>query len=227
MGIVDWNDVGNSNTTFNDNSGSINFLKLASGGTYTIRPLGKCVEFNKYFLQHNGRWRSAICSDIDTCPVRKNHNVEPSIRYAVSVIDRADGLLKIMEGPVTVFKPFRMFSEATGFSPGGVDGADFEIKVTGAGKKTRYIVKMVQRTPFTSEEKAYLKEQKLYNLERIYKATDPEEIENVLFGDGPASSSNATSTSETNNDVVNDVVISDVVKDVVEVENNDEGEVPW
>ena len=184
-GAIDWEEIGkNSKKKFDENGDKkVEFLRLESGHSYKVRPLGSPVIFHKYILQHGGQWRWAICEDPDTCPVKQKHNVEPRERYAVNVLDRADGKIKIMEGPVTVFKVFRTYLEGTGNSPGGPQGADFTIKVVGSGLKTRYENSLDKRTPFTDEEKSYIKGEGLYKLDRIFKSTPAEEIEEKLFGE--------------------------------------------
>ncbi len=182
-GSIGWEEVGNvSKNGFSDGQ-QIDFLRLKGGNEYEIRPLGKPIVFFKYVRQHDdGGWRWAICEDPQECPVRKKHNIEPSERYAVNIIDRSDGKIKVMEGPFTVFKAFRDYQDYTKKSPGGPEGADFKITVKGAGLKTRYTTNLVKHTSFTDEEKSQIKEQHLYKLEAIYKVTPSEEIEYVLFG---------------------------------------------
>lgn len=182
-GAVKWNDIGKNSKMGSDGEGKqIEFLRLSGGNAYRVRPLGSPVVFFKYVIQHEGEWRWAICEDPDTCPARKKHNVEPRERYAINILDRADGKIKVMEGPVTVFKSFRTYFENTNNSPGGPDGADFIINVKGSGLKTRYDVNADKRTPFTDAEKEYIRNEGLYKLDRIFKATPEDEIEDVLFG---------------------------------------------
>ena len=176
--VINWEEIGKgSKTQGGGKQGDIQFLRLQSGNTYVVRPLGSPVIFHKYLVQHDGEWRSAICEDPENCPVRQKHNTEPRERYAVNVIDRADGEIKVMEGPVTVFKVFRTYFEGTANRPGGAQGADFKIVITGSGLKTRYDTQCVKRTPFTDEEKKKLQAEGLYKLDRIYKATSSEEID--------------------------------------------------
>ena len=190
---IDWDEIGKDS---NKKGGTgdkkqVEFLRLTTGSTYKIRPLGGPVVFYKYFLEHEGQWRWAICGDLDTCPVRQKHNVEPRERYAINVLDRADGKIKVMEGPVMVFKIFRAQFNATQNSPGGPEGGDFAITVTGVKKQTRYETVFLGRTPFTQKEREYLKAEGLFNLEQIYAATPADEIEDVLFGGGKAKSQTA------------------------------------
>ena len=102
---IDWDSVSDGSST--KKKGKNNFMKLVSG-TYQIRPLGNPVEFHKFMLQGtDGKWRSAVCLDPDTNPVSRKHNIKPTSRYAVVVLDRADGEVKLLEAGVSVFKEFR------------------------------------------------------------------------------------------------------------------------
>ena len=165
------------------------YLKLKSGNTYKIRPVFDPVVFYKYFHKHEGKLRTAICAKPDVCPVRDRHPdlKKPSKRYAAYVIDRADGKVKILEAPQTVFRPIGSSFEATGKNPGsGKDGSDWQIKVTGTGLNTTYDVAFAGNTPLTQEEIALFKEaldgDKL-KLQKLYKVDTPPEIEEKLFGD--------------------------------------------
>jgi len=165
------------------------YLRLESGRTYRIRPVFDPVRFHKYFHKHDGRLRTAVCGDPSTCPVRDRHPElkKPSMRYAAYVIDRADGLVKILEAPQSVFRPIGSSFEATGKNPGsGKDGSDWQVKVSGKGLNTTYEVAFVSTTPLSGEERASIKEAldgDVKKLQKLYKVDTPAEIEEKLFGD--------------------------------------------
>lgn len=164
------------------------FLKLKTGNKYQIRPVFDPVKFFKYFHKHEGRLRTAICDKPDVCPVRDKHPElkKPSMRYAAYVIDRADGKVKILEAPQSVFRPIGSTFESTGKNPGsGKDGSDFQVKVTGVGLNTKYDVAWAGSTPLTADERASIKEAldgDVKRLQKLYKVDTPEEIEAKLFG---------------------------------------------
>ena len=222
--VVDWAEIGDNpkGGALSGAQGQISFLRLQSGNTYKIRLLGSPVKFYKYVIQHDGSWRSAICEDPSTCIIRQEHGEDPRERYAVNVIDRTDGEIKIMEGPLTVFKTFRTFFEGTGSAPGGAQGGDFEIVVTGSGLGTRYKVTFSKKTPFTDEEKTYIKEKGLYELERIFKSTPPDEIEATLYGpkDGQSNSQHSGQRSQTSNQTVDEDAGASP-------DPNDDSDLPW
>jgi hypothetical protein len=191
-GVIDWGDfIPNSSGGSND-GGRMDFLWLKSGNTYRVRPVHKPVIFYKYFFSNEGKLRTAICKEPSTCSVKVNHPEldPPSERFAILVIDRADGKLKVMEFPKSVFLSIKAWWTATQKNPGGNDGVDWAISVAGSGKQgTKYTSTPIEASPFTNEEKQMivkvLKDDEGNDtgiLEKIFKAHYPEDIEKKLFG---------------------------------------------
>ena len=186
--FVEWTEVTKINEV-EGSTGKVDYLKLKSGESYRIRPVFKPIKFFKYFHKNNNKLRTAICEDPDICPIRDKYPElkKPSLRYACYVIDRADGKLKVIEAPQTVFRPMGSRAEATGQNPGsGKQGSDWIIKVTGAGLKTKYDVTFLDVTPLTKAEEEYIKEAvggDKDSLKKIYAIDAPEKIEQKLFGD--------------------------------------------
>lgn len=186
--FVQWNDVASGNNSGGDGSKN-DFLKLESGNSYKIRPLFYPIQFWKYFHKHNEKLRTAICEDPDTCPVRASHPElgKAALRFAAYVIDRADGKIKILEAPQSVFRPIGNRAEATNKNPGDItEGSDWIIKVSGQGMKKRYEVTYLDQTPLSSAEKSLVKEAlngDKNKLKSIYPSDSPEKIEKKLFGD--------------------------------------------
>lgn len=211
---IDWDSVSDGSST--KKKGKNNFMKLGSG-TYQIRPLGNPVEFHKFMLQGtDGKWRSAVCLDPDTNPVSRKHNIKPTSRYAVVVLDRADGEVKLLEAGVSVFKEFRAFFKHTGKNPGGRTGADFRIVIEGAGRTKKYLTSFVRNTPLTDEEVAMLQDMKKQgtypDLEKVYEATPDDKIEERLFGEA-VSSGGSTPARQAERPVVDDVPNDDIPSD--------------
>jgi hypothetical protein len=195
---VQWDSIPNTSS----NGEKSDFLRLESGKNYKIRPIFEPVKFFKYFHKHDGKLRTAICAKPDTCPARDKHPElkKPSLRFAAYVIDRADGKVKILEAPQTVFRPIGASLEMTGKNPGGgKDGSDWYIKVTGKGLNTNYDVGFIDHTPLTAEERDTIKEaldgDKL-KLQKLYKIDTPEEIEEKLFGDWDKKDSSAIAVAD-------------------------------
>lgn len=189
--MVEWDDITppkKSSGGGRKGGGSGKFLRLEANSMYRVRPVHQPIRFYKYYNELNGRLRTAICDNPDTCTVKDKHpDLRPSRRYAILVLDRNDdNKLKILEGPQTIFEEFKKYYDITKKKPGGPEGGDFTINVVCPnGKKDRdttYTVDFINETPFTSEEKSMLVEKKDdFNLPEIFKSHSAEEIETRLF----------------------------------------------
>ena len=183
MGYVEWAEVAP------ENSNGSKFLRLKTGNTFKIRPLLLPVHFWKFFHEKNGKKRNAVVPEeiIEQMMATHSELKKPANRYAIYIIDRGDGQVKIMEGPQTVFREFRNRFEATGEKPGGgADGGDWQIKVTGAGLGTSYSTIFINQTPLTDDEKEKIKEElggDKEKLQKIFKFCTVEEAEAKLFSD--------------------------------------------
>ena len=192
MGLIEWNDVETGSRAGGKGGaggGNDKFLKLEPGKTYQVRPVGNPCTFHAYWVaspENPKRFNRAITDDPQNCIIRQKYNQEAKTRYAVNVIDRADGKLKVMEAPSSVFDAIKAWAKAVGQDPGARAGADFQISVVvppgGDRKRTEYKTTPMLQTPFTDAERAMLKEKGLYDLEEIYKATPQSEIEAKLYG---------------------------------------------
>jgi len=188
-GYLEWSDIPENESESTQNKPE--YLWLKSGNKYRVRPVHFAVPVFKYFHRDkNNKLRTAICANPESCTVLKNHPElkKPSRRYAIYVVDREDGKIKIMEGPKSVFFPFKKRYEATGKNPGGTQsGGDWQVEVTGSGQKnTTYSMIYLDDTPLNDEEKQMIKaimddEKRL--LKNVYKVHSPEEIEKRLFAD--------------------------------------------
>lgn len=183
MGTISWDDMAEDAKTSSGGGNNNKYMKLESGKKYKVRPVGRPVRFFKYFRMDGNRVRSAICANPDACPVKAKYPDldKPRRRYAINIIDRTDGNIKILEAGPTVFQGFMAWYEQTGKSPGGKDGGDFGITVKGVGRDTEYGVTFLETKPLTAEENELYNEKK-YDLETEYAAKDAEEIEKRLFG---------------------------------------------
>jgi hypothetical protein len=179
--IVEWSDFTNQDS--NRNKNGIRNLKLVSDQTATVRFVGNPLKYTKYFVNN----RSAICENPDTCSFRKQYNIDPNVRWAVNVLDRDEknpaDRLKILDVPPSVLKPVAAWMKARKADPGGKGGCDFAIEKTGTGTKTRYVVTALDVTPFTDEEKEYIKAN-IYDLAKLHKPVPDAEITERLMGKG-------------------------------------------
>jgi hypothetical protein len=184
--LVDWGTVDQPR-----NRSQIEYLRLKPSPTpYVVRLFHKPIPVFRYYVKgEDGKGRSAITANPDTCPVAIRHpEVKAKARYAIIVLDRNDASkAKVMEAPAGVFKDFRKFFEANGIDPGGNEGVDFVITVKGSGMETRYeVAPRMGSKPFTEDEKATIRaaRENGYNLDEIFKPTPIDKIEQVLFGGG-------------------------------------------
>jgi hypothetical protein len=103
----------------------------------------------------------------------------PRKTFAIHVIDRADGQLKILEKGQSIFGAFADFKATNNINPAGKSGHDFVIKVEWPGgnkRQAKYTVSpVISPSPWTEEEVAMIKEQHA-DLKKIYAPTPLEKI---------------------------------------------------
>jgi hypothetical protein len=197
MGVVDWTSISNKDK---GSSNGVTYLKLEAGKSYRIRPVGKPYRIFQYYIERNeaqgGGFGRAYTEDAENCIVFKKTGEKAKERFAVNVIDRADGKLKVLEGAVTIFKQMAVWSKSTGLDPGTKDGGDFAITVEcpgGVKKNTRYQCQFLGPAAFSKDETDMIKKQGLYKLDEIYKPTPQSDIMQKLFGESSASKSSKSS----------------------------------
>lgn len=205
MGVVDWTSISNKDK---NNSNGVNYLRLEANKSYRIRPVGKPYRIFQYFIERNesqgGGFARAYTDDAENCVVFKKTGEKARERFAVNVIDRADGKLKVLEGAVTIFKQMAVWSKNTGLDPGTKDGGDFAITVECPGnvkKNTRYQCQFLGPVPFAKEETEMLKKQGLYKLEEIYKPTPQADIMQKLFGEPSSSKGSSKAATSAKSDL--------------------------
>ena len=186
---IDWNTVGNAENSSGGegNSRSLTFIRWNDGNVYHLRPLGSAIQFLKAGMSHNGSYRSIVIDDPDNPTIKKYSNMNIAKRYAVNVLDRDDNKIKIMEGPISIFRELGSYHKHTGRNPGAAEGGDFRISVTGNLKQRRYKTEFEKNTTLTAEEKAMIKKEGLFDLEKIFKVVENDQIEEKLFDQTPSS----------------------------------------
>jgi len=187
MGNIGWADIKQTSSSFNSNT----YFKLDRGETKAkFRPIGDLYIFKKYMFKYANRWRIAVCLDESSCPVAAKHNIVPSVRYALNVIDRRDNVIKILETSIKVVRELKVFFEKTGKAPGSVNGAQYCMSFLENKSRWAYTAAFSGPHALSDKDVALIKQQGLHNIKKIYKATDPSKIEDILFGDMISDSSN-------------------------------------
>lgn len=179
---VDWNEIKKQKKVVKDTIEYNGVKKLIpmEGKVYRVRPLGQLYKYLKYMVKDtNGKWRFAICENQDTCPVANKHNERPREQYVINILDREDGQMKVLQANLSTFMPLVEFYKQTGKRPGKTDGAEFELCKSG----TKLVMCLIGSHKLSIEDMEMVKEKGLYNLAELYKATDPDKIEEVLFSD--------------------------------------------
>lgn len=211
--LIEWSDVDSgSKTAGKEGDKYLKLVGTTQGNTYTIRPVGKPCTFHAYYVANPDdpkKFARAFTEDPDNCIIRQKYNIEPKTRYAVNVIDRSDGKLKVMEAPSSVFEKIKAWAKAAGQDPGSKNGADFQIVVkipaNGDKRRTEYLTTPIIQTPFKDEEKEMLKTKGLHDLEKEFAPTPQSEIEAKLYGtktkSTPAASSSKAAAASDPNDL--------------------------
>lgn len=182
---VDWNNVGGKerNTT--------RFVKFTEGKTVVFRPIGGVVEFIKFFVETPTSKRS-VCVDVENADEaatilaeRGGKEYKPSHRFATNVLDRADGLIYVLEGGPTIFESFANWAKASGTKPGSNGGGDWSITAKGPNNLSRrYTTTFIKQTPVSEEEKANIKSNGgVYVLTEVFKSTPLDQLVKIAFGD--------------------------------------------
>ena len=183
--FLDW-EKEKDNTGKTGQGGDGNFLRLKAGNKYKVRLVGK-------FFCYKQHWTPVICrspgADKDgnvIDPIMISTGAVPKDRFAVWVIDREDAdKLKIMDFPPSLMDQFKAWGQAMNEVPGGVNGPDWQINIqAGPGgdiKKQKYVAMALDKKPFSAEQVASFKEQKLAEkLAEARRDNTPEEIRAMI-----------------------------------------------
>jgi len=155
----------------------IEWMKFTKPGDYTIRLVGKYVKF----LRHWDPFDDKVVThpDYKDADPAWKAGFYPRKTFAVHVIDRADGKLKILEKGASIFKYFSRFRTINDVDPGGKDAPNFTITVEwpqGNKNAAKYTVMAAQKpAPLTEQEKEMVRDGKA-PLTKIYAATPLEKI---------------------------------------------------
>lgn len=170
----DFQEKKTSNNDSQNGDNKTKFMSLSEEGNYKIRLVGNHVKFYRHWSPIRGITHYDYKSEDPAWQA----GFYPSKRFAINVIDRSDGKLKILEKGSQIFKVFADYKGLFDKNPAGKDGPDFNIKVEipgGNKRATKYTVTHLDSAPFTAEEIAMIKEN-IYDLPKIYKSTPLENL---------------------------------------------------
>ncbi len=176
--FVGWDYVPPENNEKSDRP-QAEWMRFDKQGDYTVRLVGKAVEF----LRHNepfGKKRIISHESYKDQDPAWKAGFWPRKSNAIHVIDRADGKLKILEKGKTVFYQIRAYKNANPeVDVSGKTSPDFVINVTwppGDKFQTKYkVTAKAKMNDLSAEELAYAKQNKV-DLQSLYKATSLENI---------------------------------------------------
>lgn len=158
--------------------GKSRFLKLSGpNNKYRIRLIGKSIKYAQHWdpipVRSPGRDKDGNVID----PLMQA-GFEPQVRFSCWVIDRDDNNeFKIIDFPEGLHAKFCAWKDEFKDEPGGRNGPDFRITVTGVKKSTRYEVMPLDRTPLTEADIAKAHELDIHKqLAELRKDHTPEEI---------------------------------------------------
>jgi hypothetical protein len=176
--IGDWETDMPPKSSGNTEKKQIDWFKTDKPQKYEVRLVGKHVKFKRHWSPFA---KSVITHDSykDLDPAWQA-GFYPRQRFAIHVIDRADGKVKVYEFGPQVFKVFKGYKEVNGIDPSSAkEGPDFVIDVEWPGgdkSSAKYNVQAKARpAPLTDDEKVRCKEN-IKNLPSLFKITPLETI---------------------------------------------------
>jgi hypothetical protein len=175
-----WDDVAKtSGDNNNNNDKKTEWMTFPNEGKYQIRLVGKFVEFYRHWEPFGRGTRLITHPDYKTQDPAWKAGFYPRKTYAIHVIDRADGKLKVLEKGKGIFEHFATWKADNDINPAGKEGHDFIITVewpNGNKRQARYSVNAKAKpSPLTPEELKMANDNKS-PLAEIYKTTPLEKI---------------------------------------------------
>lgn len=203
--VVDWNKLGGRAATQGagrkgPQAGKPEWLRIED--EVKIRPIGQAVEFVKIFVKTPQGNRSVIVDPEDAdravalLTAEVGYEVRGNNRFAMNVIDRADGRIKIFEGGMQIFGYWGKWQNTTQIHPGSREGYDWQITSEKTGpnpENKKYTPMPIKQTAITTEEWEVINKKKTeYTLAEVYKSCPLETVVEFVFaerkGKGPNSS---------------------------------------
>ena len=171
---VDWNSIGGKGSSDGKGKGFVKYVKFEPGSTIEIRPIGKAVEFYRFFIADTNR--SVIVSmdngtkATEMLAEHSGKEYKAVHRFAMNVIDRTDNnQIKVLEGGRSIYKNFGAWAKRTNSHPGGQSGGNWSIEASGKGLNREYTTTFLGPSPISEEERSRIKANgDLYSLEEVF-----------------------------------------------------------
>jgi hypothetical protein len=166
---------------------------LRIGDKVKVRPVGQAVEFVKIFVKTKNGNRSVVVDPEDAekavalLSAEANYDVRANNRFAMNMIDREDGRIKVLEGGMQIFGYWAQWQNTTGIHPGSREGYDWVIKAEKTGpdpENKKYTPMSIQPTAITAAEWELINKKKTeYSLAEVYKSVPLDKVVEYVFGD--------------------------------------------
>lgn len=199
---VDWSSIGSGDKGHGRRRSKLQFIRFEAGKGKTFRPVGGAVEFISFFI--NGRAVAVDTPYAEEAQARlEAHSGQkhtPRTRFAINVIDREDGQIRILEGGPQIFKHFANWSKLNqNAAPGGKGGMDWCVMAEGEGLNREYSTMPVRPAPLSQAEiKLATETKEKYTLIEVFAGCPMDELVERVFGErktkgsaGPADESEA------------------------------------
>jgi hypothetical protein len=171
----------------------LNFIQFTGDSVHIVRPIGKAHGYWRFYYAPAKKYINAkVVMDKDGKEIESNLeelkellDLEPELRFAMNVIDRADNQIKIMQGPISILDDFAEIAQEKQCKPGGKGGGDWKITSTGEKVTRRYKCRYLGPQPFSEEELMRIqnpdpKKNEWYILEDVYRPSDIEWVKRLV-----------------------------------------------
>ena len=167
-----------NNSSDGQNREKLSYLIYKEPGKYQVRLAGKYVKYLSYYQPFKGKRVITHPSykDKDPAWLAKFY---PQVRFAIHVIDRKDGKLKILDASKSLFKCFHTYMVDNKCDPTGKVAHDFIITVEKNGQKKSVTAAHVGDKTTLSKEDIEMILAKRADLKKVYKATALQKIQEL------------------------------------------------
>jgi hypothetical protein len=157
------------------------WMKFPKPGTYKVRLVGPYVWFYRHQKPFEGERVITDLTQKADDPAWQA-GFYPRKTYAIHIIDRADGKLKILEKGTSVFNAFATYKKVNDINPAGKEAPDFSIEVKwpdGNKFQAKYTVTALAKLQTLTDEEIEMFKSGKAPLPEIYKSTPIEKIQEL------------------------------------------------